>query len=124
MGWLAKRVGAPAALYRGLRPAAVDLLVELAARVKALSGGAAPLTLASAVLDRRYEQLLDASYAAATTGYAFQIARRYVSRPQAGALQAMLDRLQALNMIGWARTSTTIDATVASDASRVLVNGP
>jgi hypothetical protein len=124
IGWLAKRVGATPVLYRGLAPAALDLLVELAARVRALSGGAAPLTVQSAVLDRRYEGLVDVSYPAATTGYAFQIARRYVSRAQAAAFQAMLDRLRALSVIDWTRTPDTIDVTVASDASRVIVNGP
>ncbi len=46
MGYLAPRVGATPALYRGLRPAALDLLIELAARVRALSGlqGAADRT--------------------------------------------------------------------------------
>jgi hypothetical protein len=125
IGSLSKRVGAPPALYRGLRPAALDLLVELAARVRTLSDGAAPLTVAGAVLDGRYERLLYAgAYPAASTGYSFQIARRYVSRAQAAALQAMLDRLQALNVIAWERTPSTIDVAVASDASRVIVDGP
>jgi hypothetical protein len=80
--------------------------------------------VASAVLDRRYQQLLGQSYPGATTGYSFEIARRYVSRAQAAAFQSMLDRLQALNVIAWARTPTAIDVTVASDASHVIVNGP
>ena len=52
----------------------------------------------------------------AATGYQFTLARRYASRAQAAALQAMLDRLQALNLIGWARRGETIAVTVASDA--------
>jgi hypothetical protein len=36
----------------------------------------------------------------------------------------MLDRLQALNVISWQRYPATIEVTVASDASRVIVNGP
>jgi hypothetical protein len=47
-----------------------------------------------------------------------------VSRAQAAAFQSMLDRLQALNLIAWVRTPRTIEITVASDASRVIVNGP
>ena len=53
-----ERLGAPAALYRGLRPAALDLLVELAARVRALAGTSAPLIVASTVMDTRYQQRL------------------------------------------------------------------
>ena len=58
-----------------------------------------------------------------TAGYAFQLARRYASRAQAVALQAMLDRLQALDLIAWTRSPTTIEVTVASDASRVMAGG-
>ncbi len=123
MGSLGHKVGAPAALYRGLRPAALDLLIELAARVKALSGGAAPLIVASTVSDRRYQQQLGVIDPPATTGFSFSIARRYISRAQAGAFQAMLDRLQALNLIAWAREPATIEVSVASDASRAIRGG-
>lgn len=123
MGALAHTLGVPAALYRGLRPPALDLLVELAARVHALSGRA-PLTVASTVTDRRYEQQVGDGETAPSTGYTFQIERRYISHGQAAAFQAMLDRLQALNLIAWARGPTTIEVTVASDASQALVHGP
>lgn len=123
-------VGEPAALDRGLRPAAIDLLIELAARVKALSGGAAPLTVAGAVQDRRYQTqsgMADPEaydgYSLDTTGYAFDIRRSYVSRAQAVALQAMLDRLQALNLIAWVREADVIHVTVAGDASQVIARG-
>ncbi|HEY5318801.1 MAG TPA: transglycosylase SLT domain-containing protein [Solirubrobacteraceae bacterium] len=126
IGSLAHRLGQSPALYRGLRPAALDLLIELAARVRVLSGSKTPLIVAQAVTDRSYEHLLGASggYSLATTGYEFEIERSYASGAQAGAFQAMLDRLQALNLIAWARESTTIDITVASDAGRAIVNGP
>ena len=123
MGSLASRVGAPAALYRGLRPAALDLLVELAARVRALSGGSTALTVSSTVTDGRYLQQGGAGAPDSATGYSFEVARRYSSRAQAAAFQAMLDRLQALNLIAWSRQPDTIDVTVASDASRVIVGG-
>jgi hypothetical protein len=123
MGSLARKVGAPAALYRGLRPAALDLLIELAARVKALSGSAAPLIVASTVSDSRYQQQLGVIDPPATTGFSFSIARRYVSGAQAGAFQAMLDRLQALNLIAWAREPATIEVSVASDAARAIGGG-
>jgi hypothetical protein len=125
MGALARRLGAfPPALYRGLRPPALDLLIELAARVRTLSGGAAPLLVTSTVSDLRYQQLLGVSDPPAAAGWSFTIARRYVNPAQAAAFQAMLDRLQALNVIAWERFPSEIEVTVASDASQVLVNGP
>jgi hypothetical protein len=123
MGSLAHRVQAPAGLYRGLRPAALDLLIELAARVRTLSGGITPLTVTSTVSDRRYQQQLGVIDPPAQTGYAFEIARRYGNHVQASAFQAMLDRLQALNLIAWTRGPATISITVASDASRLIADG-
>jgi hypothetical protein len=124
MGSLAPHVGAPAQLYRGLRPPALDLLIELAARVRALAKTSAPLTVSSTVTDDRYQQQLGGPDPLATSGYSFQISRNYASRAQAAAFQAMLDRLQALNLIAWSRGQTTIEVTVASDASQAIVNGP
>jgi soluble lytic murein transglycosylase-like protein len=124
MGELARRVGEPTRLYRGLRPAALDLLIELAARVRTLSGGTAPLEVAGSVTDKRYAALEGGAPVLSSAGWTFQIARMYASRVQAEAFQAMLDRLQELNVIAWTRTPDTIDVTVASDAGRVIVNGP
>jgi hypothetical protein len=124
MGSLAQRLGVRAALYRGLSAPALDLLTELAARVRTLAHGAAPLTVAGAVTDGRYQQALGVQDPPATAGDSFTLARRYVDRAQADALQSMLDRLQALNLIAWQRFPSTIEVTVASDASRVIVNGP
>jgi hypothetical protein len=113
-----------AAVYRGLRAPALDLLIELAARVRTLSGGLEPLIVASAVTDARYQRLLGTSDPPAAAGWSFEIARRYVSEAQALAFQAMLDRLQSLNLIAWERFPDVIEITVASDAGRVIVNGP
>jgi hypothetical protein len=124
MGSLAHRLGVTPALYRGLRVPALDLLIELAARVRALSGGAAPLIVTSTVIDRRYAQALGINDPVAAAGWTFTIARRYVRESQALALQAMLDRLQSLNLIAWERYPPEIEVTVAADASRVIVNGP
>jgi hypothetical protein len=126
VGALAHRLGQPVALYQGLRPAALDLLIELAARVRTLSHSKAPLIVAQAVIDRDYQHVLGAGrgYSLPTTGYQFEIERRYASQAQALAFQAMLDRLQALNLIAWVREPTTIDVTVAADAGRAIVNGP
>ena len=59
----------------------------------------------------------------AATGYQFTLARRYASPAQAAALQATLDRLQALNLIGWARRGGTLVVTVAGDAGNVIAHG-
>jgi hypothetical protein len=123
IGSLAHRLHVPAALYRGLRAPALDLLVELAARVRALSGRM-PLILGSAVTDHRYQDLVGDGETGPTTGYQFSIERRYVTRSHAAAFQSMLDRLQALDLIAWVRLPSTIQVTVASDASRVIVDGP
>ena len=53
-----------------------------------------------------------------TTGWAFDIARRYRSRAQALAFQFMLDRLTALNMIAWVREPDAIHVTVGPRAAR------
>jgi hypothetical protein len=124
IGSLATQLKVTPALYRGLRPAALDLLIELAARVRTLSGGAAPLIVTSAVNDERYQQLLGYSDPPAAAGWSFTIKRRYIKRAQAVEFQAMLDRLQALNVIAWERFPSEIEITVASDASQVLVHGP
>jgi hypothetical protein len=124
IGALAHQVSATPALYRGLRAPALDLLIELAARVRALSHDPySTLTVTSAVSDGRYQQQLGVSDPAAAAGWSFTIARRYVNRAQAGAFQAMLDRLQALDVIAWERFPSEIEVTVASDASQVLVHG-
>jgi hypothetical protein len=125
IGALASRLHFTPALYRGLRPDALDLLIELAARVRALSKlPASTLTVTSAVSDERYQQLLGVSDPPAAAGWSFTIARRYSSRAQAEAFQAMLDRLQALDLIAWERFPSEIEVTVASGTSQALVHGP
>jgi soluble lytic murein transglycosylase-like protein len=124
IGYLARQLKAPAGLYRGLQPVALTLLLELAARVKALSGGLAPLRVTSAVTDERYQQLFGVADPPAAAGWSFTIARSYVGEAQRQALQAMLDRLQALNLIAWERFPAEIEVTVAGDAARVIAAGP
>lgn len=124
IGSLAHRLGVRRALYRGLRAPALALLIELAARVRALSGGVAPLIVTSTVIDQRYQRLLGIDDPTAAEGWSFTIARRYVREAQAVAFQAMLDRLQALDVIAWQRYPAEIEVTVASDAARVIDHGP
>ncbi len=123
MGRGARSLGVPASLYRGLEPVALRLLIGLAARVRALSGGQQPLRVYATVADARYQQQTGDSFPAAGTGWAFQISRRYVGPAQAGAFQAMLDRLQSLDLIAWAREGSVIDVTVASDGGAVAGRG-
>jgi hypothetical protein len=123
MGSRASKLGVTPALYRGLQPAALDMLIELAARVRSLSGGAGPLIVTSTVADGRYQQLIGENDPPAAGGWSFTIARHYVSGAHALAFQAMLDRLEALNLIAWQRYPSEIEVTVASDADRVIVKG-
>ncbi len=114
-------------LYRGLRPEAFALAAYLGAEVRTLSGVRRPLTVTSTVRDRRYQRRLvqrnpeaTSAYSLHTTGYAFDLRRRYANRRQAAALQTMLDRLQSLNLIAWVREPGAIHITVSGDARRLL----
>ncbi len=124
MGEDARKLSAPVGLYRGLRPAALTTLLAIAAEVHAIAPGSAPLTVTQTVVDRSYLQLLGEVDPPATTGYTFQIERRYSSPAQAAAFQFVLDRLQALDVIAWTRLPATIEITVAPDAAAVLEHGP
>jgi soluble lytic murein transglycosylase-like protein len=126
MGSLAKKLHRQKTLYRALQPDALAVLVYLAAGVHEISGQS-PLTVTSTVRDRSYQQLLltrniqaTPDYSLHTTGYAFDILRRYRSRRQAQAFQFMLDRLTALNLIAWAAEPEAIHITVSSDAKVLL----
>jgi hypothetical protein len=77
----------------------------------------------SAVSDQRYQALFGYSDPPASAGWSFTIARRYVNGRQAAAFQAVLDRLQALNLIAWQRYPTEIEITVAGDAGQALAHG-
>jgi hypothetical protein len=124
MGTGAKAVGAPRSLYRGLRPEALRFLIELAAQVRRVSGlRAAPLRIQSTVTDERLADQAGISDPPAATGWAFSVERRYVAPAQAVAFQAILDRLQSLNLIAWAREPDVIRITVATDAVSWLRRG-
>jgi hypothetical protein len=128
MGKLAPRLGVPTALYRGLRPEALALLLYLAQRVRTLSRAATPLTVTSTVRDDAYQRLLDNNNRAATTpiysldttGFAFDILRRYASGAQATAFQYELDQLQAHNLIAWVREPEMIHVTVSTQAQPLI----
>ena len=127
MGELARRVGQQPDLYRGLRPEALALALYLGAQVDAISGDPAPLVVTSTVRDEAYQRVLirrngeaTRNYSLHTTGYTFDVLRRYGSRRQALAFQFELDRLTALNVIAWVREPAAIHITVARDAQRLV----
>jgi hypothetical protein len=124
---LAPRLGQPTSLYRGLRSEALALLVYLADRVHVLSGATRPLQITSAVRDDEYQALLRAGnpeatkgYSLHTTGYSFDVRRRYESAAQARAFQFELDNLTARGLISWVREPAAIHITVSSDAAALV----
>ena len=111
-------------LYRGLRPAALALALYMGAQTRAMAGDErSTLTVTSTVRDQAYQRSLigrnreaTRSYSLHTTGWAFDVLRRYRSRKHALAFQFVLDRLQALNLIAWVREPAAIHVTVSRDA--------
>ena len=125
MGELAGRLQRSPTTYRGLRRPALDLLAYVGAGVKAISG-AEPLVVTSTVRDQRYQRVLltrnreaTPNYSLHTTGWAFDILRKYASRAQARAFEFFLDRLQSHNLIAWVREPAAIHVTVSKDAERL-----
>jgi hypothetical protein len=126
MGELAPKLDVSRTTYRALQPSALALLVYLARGTKAISE-AEPLVLTSTVRDRGYQRLLTRDnieathgYSLHTTGFAFDIERRYASRRHARAFQFMLDRLQALSLIAWVREPAAIHVTAGPEAKKLL----
>jgi len=126
MGELAKKMKRDPRLYRGLRPEAYALAAYMARMVRVAAGSRAPLVVSSTVRDQEYQRLLvernreaTEHYSLHTTGYAFDVLRRYRSRAQALAFQFALDRLQALDLIAWVREPAAIHIAVSGDARRL-----
>jgi Transglycosylase SLT domain len=127
LGEFAQQLGRSPALYRALRPEALALLCYLAGNVHTISGSGTPLIVTSAVRDASYQRLLSQvnpeatdAYSLHTTGYAFDLLRRYGSSAEARALQYELDRLEALNLIAWVREPSAIHVTVSSRAAELI----
>lgn len=127
MGELAGRLEVGRELYRGLRSEAYALALYMAALAEDAGGGDAPLTVTSTVRDEAYQDLLTASnpeatpnYSLHTTGFSFDVLRRYSGNRQAVAFQFALDRLEALNLIAWVREPAAIHVTASSDAEALL----
>ena len=127
MGELAGRIGAVPGLYRGLRPESLATALYIGAQTRAYAGGDAPLVVTSTVRDELYQSRLvrgnheaTRDYSLHTTGWAFDVARDYGSRDQALAFQFVLDRLQTLNVIAWAREPRAIHITAAGGEEELL----
>ena len=92
-----------------------------------MAGGDAPLTVTSTVRDEAYQRRLVSrnreatrNYSLHTTGWAFDLARRYRSKRQALAFQFVLDRLQTLDAIAWVREPGAIHVTAAPEGEALL----
>ncbi len=127
MGELAPKLGQPKSLYQGLRPEALAVLLYLADRVHDLSGAKEPLAVTSTVRDQPYQDLLKAGnpeathgYSLHTTGYSFDIRRRYETPAQARAFQYVLENLQDRGLITWVREPAAIHVTVSSAAEALV----
>ncbi len=127
MGELAPRLGQPKELYRGLRAEALAVLVFVGTRVQALSAATEPLEVTSSVRDDAYQELLRKGnpeaaqrYSLHTTGFAFDVRRRYESGAQAQAFQFLLDDLTARNLIAWVREPAAIHITVSDEAESLV----
>jgi hypothetical protein len=127
VGELAGRLDAERRLYRGLRPEAHELAVYLAAGVREVADTEASLTVTSTVRDLEYQRLLTRrnayatrAYSLHTTGFAFDVRRKYASRDQAVAFEYMLDRLQSLSLIAWIREPGAIHITASSEADELI----
>ena len=108
-------------------PRPLRLLVYLSNRVHTLSGATQPLMVTSAVRDEKYQRLLrtrnteaTARYSLHTTGFAFDVRRRYESDAQAQAFQFELEDLTARGLIAWVREPAAIHVTVSSDAEALV----
>ena len=119
-GELAPRLEREPELYRALRPEALATLAFIGATVERLSEAEEPLRVTSAVRDLEYQALLAASnpeatqeYSLHTTGYSFDVLRRYQNDRQAEAFQFALDRLRALAVIDYAVEPRAIHVTVS-----------
>ena len=118
----AHQLGLDPSLYSALRPEALGVLYYIADRVHAISGVQNPLWVATTVRDSSYEsalanrRLAPPGYSLYTTGYSFNIERRYADHAQAEAFQTVLNRLQALDVIAWERRPDVIHITVSDEA--------
>jgi hypothetical protein len=121
VGELAPRLHAKRSLYWALRPAATTALAYFTGGVQAIAAAGPPLTVTATVRDRKYEDLMsfgaDTSGTLHAAGFSFDVARSYGTHARAEAVQFMLDRLTAMNLVAWIRFPAALHVTAASDAT-------
>jgi soluble lytic murein transglycosylase-like protein len=127
LGELAPRLEVSREPYSSLRPEALAALIYMTARVQEINRGEGELIVTSAVRDGAYQEALlgvnpeaTPAYSLHTTGYSFDILRRYSSDRQASAFQFALDRLRALAVIDYAVEPRAIHVTVSNGARPLL----
>ena len=127
MGELAGDLDRETELYRGLRPEALATLLYMGTATRQISG-ADPLIVTSTARGEDYQAAIiddgnpeaTRDYSLHTTGFSFDVERRYRSRAQSLAFQFLLDRLQSLNVIAWVREPAAIHVTVGPQAEELL----
>lgn len=127
MGELARDLERETKLYRGLRPEALATLLYMGTATRQIAG-ADPLIVTSTVRDLDYQEAIiddgnpeaTRDYSLHTTGFSFDVERRYRSEAQSLAFQFLLDRLQSLNLIAWVREPAAIHVTVGPQAEELL----
>jgi hypothetical protein len=111
---------------RSLRPEAAALLRYLGdgtaeiARTAPLIIGAATRSVVDESASGTGGAGVEASPSLHTTGYAFDVRRTYRSPAQAQAFQFWLDRLTALDLIGWVRRPGSIHVAVGPRAKELV----
>ena len=132
MGSLATRLGQRPALYRGLRPEALAVLLYIAKETRRISGGEGALRVTSTVRDRAYQRALlesntqaTSAFSLHTTGYAVDVGLNFRTPRERRAFVSVLERLRSLNVIDWVYEPTAVHFTVGPEAERymVLVDG-
>jgi hypothetical protein len=132
LGRLVAGLGADPAAYRTLRPRALRLLGYLAEEVYELSKEARPLTVTRTAYDEASGAVLtppdlargEGHSSLHSTGFSFDVRRRYGSGSQAEAFQWTLERLEALGLIAWTRGKSVIHIVVSPRANVRVAGAP
>ena len=119
LGELAPQFDARRRDYAALAPDALFVLEYIAAEVFRIAGDETPLRVTSAIRDVEYQRLLATKneqatdgFSLHTSGFAFDILRKYGSDEQAAAFQFVLDRLEILGLVAWIREPNAIHVVV------------
>ncbi len=127
MGELAPRRKLSRRLFRGLQPEALAVLVTLGAGTQEISRSSKPISVTSTVRDQPYQDLLTGvnvqatkDYSLHTTGYAFDILRRFASSKQEAAFWFTVTRLQALGYLAWLPEFGAVHITAGPRAKELL----